>query len=156
MNRDNLPPQTVGEALANDWTYLRLRCALCRHAGQIELAPLPANALLADVIMRARCPRNCARGMVDVKIGWARISRAREAHRRRGAPHCEDRDELNCPAGLRYVVGGSAHAGAEQQSTVYFGFLKSPSRTLRDFFMVMGPRAGKSFCRIAARLCAAR
>ena len=69
------PPQTVGQALENDWTYLRLRCALCRHVGRIELQTLPPHEPLAHVIMRARCPRNCRRGMVDVKIGWVRLSR---------------------------------------------------------------------------------
>src|SRR5665213_2707003 len=69
-SRNDPPPQSVGQALEFGWTYLSLRCALCRHTGIIELAKRPKEEGLARIMQRARCSR-CRKtgGMVDAHIG---------------------------------------------------------------------------------------
>jgi hypothetical protein len=73
MNRKDKPPQTVAEALQHGWTYLPLRCALCRHTGRIELSERPPGELIASTIQRAHCPRRCSGGLVDAKIGMVLV-----------------------------------------------------------------------------------
>jgi hypothetical protein len=71
-SRNDAPPQQVGEALHLGWTYLRLRCAMCRHIGRIELRKRPEGEGLAQIARLARCSR-CGKtgGWVDAKLGMA-------------------------------------------------------------------------------------
>ena len=74
--RDDLP-QTVGEALACGWEWLRVRCSFCGHSARIMFAMRPREESLASLARRARC-RSCGEHTpVDCKLGMTTDCRER-------------------------------------------------------------------------------
>jgi hypothetical protein len=53
-SRDDVP-QTVGEALREDWKWLGVECQLCRRRARIKLADHPAAEKLGSIAARLRC-----------------------------------------------------------------------------------------------------
>jgi hypothetical protein len=48
-------PQTVGEALREQWTWLGVECQLCRRSARITFAGRSPDERLASMAARLRC-----------------------------------------------------------------------------------------------------
>ncbi len=55
MGRYDDVPQTVGEALREDWKWLGVECQLCRHCGRIKFTGRPLDERLSAIAARVRC-----------------------------------------------------------------------------------------------------
>jgi uncharacterized protein with PIN domain len=82
--RNNSVPQTVEAALQNGWTYIKLRCAMCRHAGKIELNLRRGEEPLAQIARQARCTQCGKTGWVDAHIGVVFVTQSERSIRFEG------------------------------------------------------------------------
>ena len=70
MSRRDDVPQTVDEAMAFGWEWLRVLCGFCSHSARIMFATYRSEESLASLARRALCrrcgqhtPLNCKLGM---------------------------------------------------------------------------------------------
>jgi hypothetical protein len=69
MARRDDVPQTVGEAVACGWEWLRVRCSFCGRSARIMFATRRRQESLASLARRAICRRCGEHTPLDCKLG---------------------------------------------------------------------------------------
>ncbi len=65
MSRKDDAPQTVGEALGQEWKWLGVECQRCHRKGRIQLSGRTATERLFSIAARVRCARCGDQGGIE-------------------------------------------------------------------------------------------